>query len=183
MALGALVLGAAGVSCSPPKSVEELRQEILSRDPAFGDALGKRHELASRIDVIERNFELKRTKIEQRIEALRQELKGDRAKADQDIDKTKALLEPDLERLRLALSLASEERRAKQQQLASLKRSLSQMRRALKEDRAQWTTSERAEMERDLADLQQAIERMGHESTGLDEHIRLLKMKQRVLRL
>jgi hypothetical protein len=83
----------------------------------------------------------------------------------------------------LARSLASEERRAKRTHRASLGRSLSRLRKALKQPNAQWAEAERVRLAKEQDDLMHEIQRLDQELAALNEHIRILEIKNLLLRL
>ncbi len=179
-----LLLGAAAAAgCGPPANPQALREEALKADPSFAQVLEKRDEMASRIMQLERELDLKRNQVERQIAQLRKDLTDAQAQVNQKVQKTKALLTPDLERLNLALSTADEERRAKQSQRASLGRSISRIRKSLKEDSGQWTKTERARMERELDELLRETKRIDQELAILNQHVHRLKIKRLLLRL
>lgn len=169
--------------CWAPANPERLREEVLKTDPGFTEVLEKRDDLANRIMLIDRELELKRSQVEQKITQLRKDLEGVRQQATQKTEKIKTLLKPDRERLDHALSMATEERRAKRNQRASVGRSISQLRKALKQANPPWTDAERAKMERELDTHLQETQRLDQEIAVLNEHIRLLKVKRILLQL
>ena len=169
---------ALGSGCGPPANSHTLREDVLKVDPSFSEALEKRDEQANRIALLEREFDLKRTQAEQRIVQLRKEVRDARAQVEQKVRKAKALLKPGIDRLQLALSMANDERHAKQVHRASLGRSISRLKKALKEGEE----GNRAAVGRDLNDLLQEAQRLDREIQALNEHIRLLKIKHLLLR-
>lgn len=175
--IGVLVVSASG--CGPPADPEELRKEALQADPAFATVLERRDEQANRVDLLRREFDLKRTQAEGRIAQLRKDVKDARQQVEQKIQNSLAVLKPDLDRLRLALSLANDERQAKRAQRASLSRSISRLKHAVKAGEAADQTS----IERELHDLLQESQRLDREVRALNEHIRLLKIKLLLLRV
>lgn len=176
-------LGLSG--CGPPPNLERLRQEVLSGDPEFSSSLEKHDELANKIGLLERNLALKRSQVEKQIAQLRKELDDATAKARQEIQRTKILIQPDAQRVELAFSMAVEERKAKQGQRASISRSVSQLRKSLKEgpNAPQWTAPERARMTGELNELLAETRRLDQELAALNEHLRLLKIKRLLLKL
>ena len=177
--LSSSLLGIAG--CGPPTNPQVLRQEILAADPEFKSSLMKRDEVADRITVLRRELELKRQETENQIAKVRQDLKTMTDRVNQKIDREKKLLDPDFNHLELASGMASEELRAKRQQRASLGRSISQLRKALKQGGPQWSAKERAQRDRELSELIEEATRIDQELAALGAHIRLLKMKRMVL--
>ena len=176
-----VALGSAG--CSPPTNPKVLRDEILATDPDFKSSLMKRDEVAERIGVFKRELELKRQEAETHIAKLRQDLKVATDRVNQKIEREKGLLDPDVKNLEFASGMASEELRAKRQQRASLGRSISQLRKALKQSGPQWSAQERAQRDRELSELLEEATRVDQELAALSAHIRLLKMKRMVLRV
>ena len=92
-------------------------------------------------------------------------------------------IDPDRKRVELAYAMAAEELRAKRNQRASIGRSISRLRKALKQQQAPWTTEERSHHETELEDLLRETKRLDQEIAALNEHLRLLKIKQVLLRL
>ena len=181
-----IAVGMLGLSgCGPPPNLERLRQEVLSVDPEFSSSLEKHDELANRVGLLERNLALKRSQVERQIAQLRKELDDASAKARQDVQRTKLILQPEVQRVELIFAMAVEERKAKQGQRASVGRSVSQLRKSLKEgpNTPQWTPKERARLEGELSDLLAETKRLDQELTALNEHVRLLKIKRLLLKL
>jgi hypothetical protein len=172
-----LLVSASG--CGPPANPQKLREEVLQADPSFAGVLEKRDEQANRISLLEREFDLKRTQAEGRIAQLRKEVKAARAQVDQKIQHSKTLLRPDLDRLQLALSMASDERQAKRAQRASLGRSISRLKKALQAG----DTADRTSREREVTAFLQEAQRLDREIQALNEHLRLLKIKILLLRV
>ena len=177
MMMGALVVSASG--CGPPANPEELRKEALQADPVFAEALERRDEQANRVDLLKREFDLKRTQAEGRIAHLRKDVKDARQQLERKIQNSLAVLKPDIDRLRLGLSMANDERQAKRAQRASLSRSISRLKNALKAGEA----ADRTSIERERHDLLQESQRLDREVHALNEHIRLLTIKLLLLRL
>lgn len=175
--MGALIVSASG--CGPPADPQQLREEALQADPGFAGVLTLRDEQANRIGLLAREFDLKRTQAEGRIAQLRKEVKDAQQQVEQKIQKSRAVLQPDIDRLRLALSMANDERQAKRAQRASLLRSIGRLKNALKTGEA----ADRTSIERELHDLLQESQRLDREVRALNEHIRLLKIKLLLLRL
>ena len=176
-----IVLGSAG--CGPPTSPKVLRDEILAADPEFKSSLMERDEIAERISVFKRELDLKRQETEGRIAKMRQDLKATTDRVNQKIEREKSLPDPEFKNLELASGMASEELRAKRQQRVSLGRSISRLRKALKQNSPQWTAQERAQRDRELSELITEAARVDQELAALSAHIRLLKMKRMVLRV
>ena len=172
-----------GIGCGPPANQEQLRTEALKVDPSFSDVLQKRDEVANRILVLDRELTLKRSKVESQISQLRKELSDAEAQVHQKTEQFKTHLDPDRKRVELAYAMAAEELRAKRNQRASIGRSISRLRKALKQQQAPWTAEERDHHETELEDLLRETKRLDQEIAALNEHLRLLKIKQVLLRL
>ena len=165
--------------CGAPANPQKLREEVLKVDPNFSEVLQKRDEQANRIALLEREFDLKRTQVEQQIAQLRKDVKDALAQVEQKVQKSKALLKPDVDRLHLALSTANDERQAKRVHRTTLSRSISRFKKTLKEGAA----GDRARVERELNELLHEAQRLDRELQALNEHIRLLKIKLLLLRV
>ena len=161
----------------------KLRQEVLSADPQFAQVLQKRDQLADRVALSQREFAVKKGQLEGQIAKLRDELTQARRQVDQKIRQLNSQLDSDRQHLALALSMAQEEFNAKQHQRDSLGRSISRLRKALKEPGSSWTSADRAKMDRELAQLSEETTRLDQELQGLRSHLRLLKHKQALLHL
>ena len=175
-----LVLGTA--SCAPANR-EELTKEVLKMDPEFSSVLEKHRELTSRIETYERELALKRSTIEKGIAQLRKDLAAAAASTRVKTDEVKKRMEPDQQRLTLALSMSSEELRAKRIQRASLGRSITQLRKALNSKDATWTEQERTRQQAQIDDMLQNTTRLDNEMAGLKQNARLLKIKLLLIKL
>ncbi|MEK7214504.1 MAG: hypothetical protein AAB289_02780 [Chloroflexota bacterium] len=156
---------------------------MLKADPKFSDALEKRDQLADRIRLVKQEFSVKKSQVHGQIAKFRQELSQAQRQAQQKLRQMNSQLDADRQRLAFALSMAHEEFKVKQQQRDSVGRSISRLRKALKEAQPPWTDSDRAKMDRELADLLQEPRRLDQELDGLRSHLKLLKHKQTLLRL
>ena len=166
-----------------PANREKLSKEVLERDPEFGQVLEKHRELSNRIDIYQRELALKRATVEQAIAKQRKDLSAAVASVRAKTADVKKRMEPDRQRLMLALSMAGEELRAKQGQRASLGRSLAQLRKAAKNDGVSWTTEERAGHDAQMQDILHDADRLDQEIAALKEHLRLLNVKLLLIKL
>ena len=181
--LSVAVLSLWAIAGCSPINRERLTEDIRKTDPEFIPVLDKHQELASRIEMYERELALKRGTVERNIAQLRQELTAATESVNAKIAETKKKIEPDQERLRLALAMASEELRAKHLQRASLGRAISQLKKASKNVGAAWTEAERARQDGKIQDMRADLSRIDQESAALKEHVRLLKIKFLLLKL
>ena len=169
------------VGCSLPNP-EQLAKEVLKADPGFSDVLDTHREIVNRIETLNRELALKRATVEQTIAKQRKDLSVAADTVRNKTTEVKRRMEPDRQRLTLALALAGEELRAKQGQRASLGRSMAQLRKAAKNDGALWTAQERATHDTQLQELLQDATRLDQETAAIKEHIRLLKIKLLLIR-
>ncbi len=154
---------------------QQLEQEVLAADPEFRDVLEKRQELANRVQTYERELALKRTSIERNITQLRQELSDASQNVKTKTQEIRKRMEPDQERINLALSLANEKLRAARTQRTGVTRSVAKLRKALQSG-AGGTEAELKELEREASRLDQEFKVM-------QRHVRLLRAKLLLLKL
>lgn len=176
-------VGLGGVPGCAPASREQLVKETLKADPGFSSALEKHRELINRIETYERELALKRTTVEQTIAQLRKDLA-----ASADLVRSRTLevrkrMRPDQERLEHALSMGGEELRAKQSQRASLGRSVSHLKKALKSAGTAWSAQERAHQQAQISEMLRDAERLDREIATLRAHVRLIKIKLLLIKL
>lgn len=179
VALGPLWL----TGCGRPLNAEQLAKEVLQKDPEFSWVLEKHESLANRIKTYERELALKRSTVEQNIAQLRKDLATATTSVKAKIADTRKLLEPEHERLKLALSMASEELSNRRFQRASLGRSIVKLRKAGKSAAATWTAEERNRQQAQLNELQRDAKRLDQEIDGIKAHLRLLKTKLLLIKL
>ena len=180
--LAAILLVCSAVSCAPAKR-EDLAKEVLTTDPEFSAVLEKHRELISRIETYERELTLKRGNVERSIAQLRKDLAAAAASTRAKTAEIKKRIEPDQQRLTLALSMSSEELRAKRIQRASLGRSIAQLKKSLNAKDASWTPEERARQQAQLYEMLKDVARLDQEMEGLKQHVRLLKIKLLLIKL
>lgn len=168
--------------CSPPNK-DHLVKEVLAKDPEFSAVLQKHRELVNRMQTYDRELKLKRDTIERGIGQLRKDLAAAVRTVKQKADETKKRMDPDRERLQLALTMAGEELRAKRAQRASLGRSIAQLRKAVKGGGSGWSADERADKDRQIQDMVQDAARLDQEMAAIKEHVRLLKIKLVLIKL
>ncbi len=162
---------------------EQLQREVLEADPEFSGVLDKRQELANRIQTYERELALKRSAIERNITQLRKELADASENVKVKTVEIRRRMDPDRERISLALSLANDKLRAAQTQRASVSRSAAQLRKALKGSNQAWSGNERDAKQADLKELEREFARLDHELQALKRHVRLLRAKLLLLKL
>ncbi|MDP3722604.1 MAG: hypothetical protein Q8R91_03790 [Candidatus Omnitrophota bacterium] len=171
------------IGCAPPANREQLAKEVVAVDPEFELVLDKHRELSNRIETYQRELALKRSAVERNIAQMRQDLAETVAKIRAKTVDVKQRMEPDRQRLELALSMASEELRARRGARSSLGRAMAQLRKAAKGRQAPWTPEERAEQEARLHEMVQDAGRIDEEIATLKAHVRLLKIKFLLIRL
>lgn len=180
--LAVVVLVFSTVSCAPAKR-EDLVKEVLKADPEFSSVLEKHRELNSRMETAKRELELKRTTIERSIAQLRKDLAAAATSTRAKTSEITKRMEPDQQRLTLALSMSSEELRAKRIQRASLGRSIAQLKKSLKAKDAAWTPEERTRQQAQLDEMLKDVARLDQEMEGLKQNVRLLKIKLLLIKL
>lgn len=164
-------------------SREQLAKEVLKADPNFSAVLEKHRELANRLETYERELTLKRTTVERSIAQLRKDLADAAANVKVKALDAKRKLEPERERLVLALAMASEELRAKRLQRASLGRGIAKLKKALGSAKDIWTKDERARQDTQIQEMLRDAARLDQEMAALKQHVRLLKIKLLLIRL
>ena len=165
-----------------PVDLKALRHDVLKTDPAFAAALNKHDELASRIEVLERELDLKRTQVEDQIARLRAELREATEDTTRRTKEIKSQLDPEVERLELALTTARDELKDRQRQRANLGRVISSLRKSIKGG-TQPAGKERAQLDQELGEHLREMERLDQELAAMNQHIALLENKRRLLRL
>jgi len=176
-----LVIGGLG-GCAPVNR-DQLVAEVVKADPEFVAVLDKHRELARRIETFQRELALKRSTVERSIERMRKELVDAAQTVKQKTEELASRLEPDRQRIALALSLATEELRVKRLQRASLGRSLAQLKKALTRGGSAWTDKERSRQQAQVDEMLQDAHRLDQELHALKEHVRLLKLKLLLIQL
>lgn len=179
----AMILLVAGLANCAPANRDDLVKEVFKADPEFSTVLEKHRELNSRMETAKRELELKRTTIERSIAQLRKDLSAAAASTNTKTSEIKSRMEPDIQRLTMALSMSSDELRAKRIQRASLGRSIAQLRKALNNKDAVWTPEERVRQQAQLDEMLKDTARLDGEMTGLKQNVRLLKIKLLLIKL
>jgi predicted nucleic acid-binding Zn-ribbon protein len=182
-ALLIVFLIAAGAGCAPAANRDTLTKEVLQADPAFQKVLDRYRDVVNRVQTLDRELALKRATIEQNIAKLRQELLATAASVKSKTAELKKRIEPELERLALALSMAWEELRAKQAQRASLGRSISRLKKTVKDAGSGLSPAERSRHEAQMEEMARDASRLDQEMAALKQHMRLLKTKLVLLKL
>ena len=172
-----LVLLVAGMVGCAPANREQLVKEVLSKDPEFAAVLEKQRELSSRIQTYERELALKRSTVDKTIQQLRKDLSEAAKQVRARTADVKRRMEPDDKRLELALSLAGEDLGAKREQRASLGRQIAQAKKSLKDPRLSLSAEHITQKAAKIEEMVQDAQRLDQEMAGLQEHIRLLKVK------
>ena len=180
VAFGLTLLAVGG--CDRAVSREQLTKEVLQKDSEFSWVLDRHRALVNRIETYERELALKRSTVEQNIAQMRKDLVASTENVQGRIAEVKKQMEPEVERLGLALSLANEELRVRQFQRASLGRSIAQLRKAGKSAQTAWTEAERARGQEKIDEMLRDAKRIDHEIASLKAHMRLLKIKLLLIR-
>lgn len=174
-----LFLGVVG--CGPTDR-SQLAEEVLKMDPSFRPILEQREEYTSHIETAQREFALQRATVQRAITQLREDL----AESGETLRRKKAhykeLMEPERRRLGFAVSMAMEELRAKRAQRSGIGRSISKLRKVLKEADETWSEQERKHQEAHLNEMLQDAKRLDDEVARLKDHLKLLKRKLFLIR-
>ena len=165
------MLAGALAGCAPPVDRNKLVKEVIEKDPAFGAVLEKHRELTSRIQTYQRELDVRRSTVEKSIQQLRRDLADTAASVRTKIDDVRKRMEPDRKRLELALNMAGEELKTRRVQRASLGRQIAQVKKSAAGDDPR------------LAELLRDAQRLDQELAGLQEQVRLLKIKLVLVRL
>ncbi|PIQ84165.1 MAG: hypothetical protein COV75_03475 [Candidatus Omnitrophica bacterium CG11_big_fil_rev_8_21_14_0_20_63_9] len=173
--------GASSLGGCAPANREQLTKEALAADPEFKAVLEKRRQLANRVETYEKELTLSRSIIEQKIAQLKQDLAAATTRARMKIIEVKRQMDPDRERLTVALTLASEELKMKRGQRAVLGRQMAQLRKTSKAPSL--TSEDRARYEQQLTGIQKDAGRVDQELAALKQHVRLLKIKLLLIKL
>lgn len=170
-----------GGGCSPANR-EQLAKEVVRADPEFADVLEKHRELSNRIETYKQELTLKRTTIQQKIDQLQKDLAAATANFRIKSAEVSHRIDPDRERLQLALTSASNELRVKREQRAGLGRQMAQVKKGLKSAGAN-ADPNRAKREAELAEMARDAGRLDQEMTAIKQHLRLLKIKLLLIKL
>ena len=168
--------------CSPANR-DQLARDVLRADPSFVQVLQKHRELTNRIETYKRELALKRATIDRTIAQLRKDLATATEAARRKTADTQRLMKPDRERLKLAISMAAQELRAKQAQRAGLGRSMAKLRKAIKTPDGPWTAEEQTRHEQQMQEMLRDAERLDQEMAAMKSHLRLLQMKLLLIKL
>ena len=169
--------------CSPVNR-DQLARDVLRADPSFVQVLQKHRELTNRIETYTRELALKRATIDRTMAQLRKDLAMATEAARRKTEDTRRLMRPDRERLKLALSMAAQELRAKQAQRASLGRLMAQLRKAMKgAEGPSWTAQEQARHEQQMQEMLHDTTRLDQEMAAMKSHLRLLQTKLLLIKL
>ena len=168
--------------CSPANR-DQIARDVLRADPSFVEVLQKHRELANRIETYKRELALKRAAIDRTMAQLRKDVATATEAARRKTVDTQRLMKPDREGLKLALSMAAQELRAKQAQRASLGRSMAELRKALKIPEGPWTAEERTRQEHHMQEMLRDAARLDQEIAAMKSHLRLLQMKLLLIKL
>ena len=179
----ALALTVANAGCALFVDEEEIRKEILEADSSFGEVLERRDTYAGQIETAQREFALKRATVQRAIEKLREDLAESQRKVQGRKEHYSELMEPDNRKLEFAVSMAKEELRGKRVQRSSIGRSMTRLKKSLEEADATWSKQERERQQAKLEEMLKDAERLDQEMDALSEHVRLLKLKLRLLKI
>jgi hypothetical protein len=174
---------ALGLPSCAPANREQLTKEVVSQDPEFAAVIEKHRQLISRIQTYEKELALKRSTVDKTITQLRKDLAGAAATVRLKTAETKKRMDPDRERLTLALSAAGEELRAMRQQRAQLGRQIAQLKKAAKTAKSAWSRADMNRHDQQIRDMLRDAQRLDQEMAGLKEHTRLLKLKLLLIKL
>ncbi len=171
------LLLAVAAGCAQP-SREELAKQVLAADPDFASVLTRYQEIANRIQTYQQELALKRTTVDRDIAQLRKELADTAANVRAKTGELKQRLEPDRQKLELAIGMGLEKRRVLTAQRADLGRRIAQLRKANKASGTAGSEAERAQLD----ELQRDADRFSQEIAVLHQHLRLLRTKLLLLR-
>lgn len=183
LCVAALALTFAHTGCAFFVDEEEIRKEILEADPSFGGVLERRDTYAGQMETAQRELALKRATVQRAIEKLREDLAKSQRKVQGRKERYSALMEPENRKLEFAVSMAKEELRGKRIQRSSIGRSMTRLKKSLEESDATWSPQEREHQQVKLEEMLRDAGRLDQEMGTLNEHVRLLKLKLRLLKI
>ena len=151
-----------------PVDKEQLTKEVLAKDPEFRAVLDKHQEQSSRIQTYERELAVRRSEAEKKIAQLRKDLVDAAASVRTKTAEVKKRMDPDRLRLQQALTQAGNDLRIKREQRASLGKQIALLKKSGKEV---------------SPELIKQTEALDQEMAALKEQVRLLKIKQLLIKL
>lgn len=161
----------------------ELTKEVLAADPGFTAVLTRHQEILNRVQTYQQELALKRATIERSIVQSRKELADASANVRAKTDDLKRRMDPDRQKLELALGMAIEKQRALMAQRSSLMRQATQLRKAISGSAENWPAAERSQKQTQLDEMQRDADRLSQELATLRQHVRLLRTKLLLIKL
>lgn len=182
LALLAALLAAQGSGCLPkPVNREELAKQVAKQDPSFSSVLEKYRTLKNRISTYERELAVKKGTIEGGIERLRGELQAATQAVKKKAAETKRLMDPERQHITVSLALAEEQLKTTQHQRMSVGRRMVQLRKAIKVPAKGTAVEAIATYQAQLNDAVTEAQRLDREIALIKDHVRLLKIKARLI--
>ena len=165
------------------EDLQAVKSRVLAADEKFSAPLAKHDELANQLQVLDRELQLKRTQIEDQIAKLRGELLEATKQSKQQAEQLKAQLNPEVERVELALAMAKEEQKSKRRQRGALGRSVSKLRKSIKQAQDSQAGEDPTKLSQELTNHLEEMTRLDKELASLGQHIELLEDKRQLLKL
>ncbi len=171
------------VGCGQRQDIEEVKKAVLESDPSFKDALAKKAELDSEIELIMGEFRRRQGEINSKIMELEEELKGARRQAYSQISELKAKLNPERQRITLKLNELRTTLKSKEGLLRTLKDSIKETKKVIeKNKRLDISQKEEAKWQQNLNDLDSQLPSLEDEIANLKRDIELYRRELNLLK-
>ena len=113
-------------------NTEEATKRVLAEDPGFQATLEQKSALDVQVAELQRELFAKKSEIDLQLKALQQEYRGAKRETDTQVKALTAQLDPQREQIRLEMTLAENQLKARQAEVSGLQRSIAQLRASLK---------------------------------------------------
>ena len=174
---------ALSAGCGPSVTTEEATQRVLADDPAFRSTLERKSTLDVEIAGLQRELFAKKSETDAKLKALQQGYRDAKRGNDARVKELIAQLNPQREQVRLDITLAENQLKARQADVSSLKHSIAELRASLKTaGETAPGTEARADRNARLDTFTSQLGERQAQVKELQDHLQLLRLKLQLLR-
>lgn len=165
------------------RTQEEIRKEVLDKDPAFSDILDEKAKLDEQIKALKVEFEDKKKLIEKKISSLKEELKSAKEYTDSRIRAIDSQLGPPREELKLKIKKLAAELKLKESSLAATKKAIAKFTKLTQEKGSSENLPKEAPSPQDnISSLKIQAQELERDVSFLRAEIRINRLKLKLLK-
>lgn len=162
---------------------EEVKKEVLSKDPTFSNVLDEKAKLDEQIKALKAEFRDKKKLINKEISSLRERLQSAKKYMDSRIGEIDAQLNPHREELKLKIRNLAAELKLKESSLSATKKTIANFTKLTQQSRSPEEPAEEGlNLQDKIASLKTQAQELEQDASLLRDEIRINRLKLKLLK-